>query len=156
MIQLVREEQEKIAFYRRWLRYAFDKDKPPDFADRRFYSRFRTYPLDGWKLNAIYPNPTPEQAAEVKAYFKRHSFLSDDPDRWQNKQLSLELGRSSDRPAFDPALIQKFEIPSDRPVIDPGEMVKDVTGKLERIRSTSVNISLIELEQTIKAIDKIG
>jgi RNA-binding protein YlmH len=41
-------------------------------------------------------------------------------------------------------------------VIDPGEMVKDVTGKLERIRSTSVNISLIELEQTIKAIDKIG
>jgi hypothetical protein len=156
MIQLVREEQEKIAFYRRWLRYAFDKDKPPDFADRRFYSRFRAYPLDGWKLNAIYPNPTPEQAAEVKAYFKRHSFLSDDPDRWQNKQLSLELGRSSDRPVFDPALIQKFEIPSDRPVIDPGEMLKDTASKLERIRSTSVSISLIELEQTIKAIDKIG
>lgn len=155
MIQLVRDEQEKIAFYRRWLRYAFDKDKPPDFADRRFYSRFKSYPLDGWKLNAIYPNPTPEQAAEVKAYFKRHSFLSEDPDRWQSRQLSLELGRSSDRPAFDPALVEKFEIPSDRPVIDPGDMVKDTTAKLERIRSRSVSIDLIDLEGAIAKIDQI-
>ena len=112
MQQVIRTEQEKIIFFRKWLKIAFDKDKPPGWAEDKYYSRFKSYPLDGWKLNAIYSNPTPEQREKVKAYFYRHSFMNRDPSRWQAKQLSLEFGHDGDRKIeeFDPKQLAPYEV----------------------------------------------
>lgn len=110
--QVVRSDQDKIVFFRKWLRIAFDRDKSPDWASRKFYQRFKAQPLEGWKLNAIYSNPTPEQRERVRAYFRRHSFLNNDPNHWESRQLSLELGYDGDRTIedFDPRDLDDYDL----------------------------------------------
>jgi hypothetical protein len=115
MQQVIRSDQDKIIFYRKWLRIAFEQDRPPEWVDDKYFKRFRAYPLEGWKLNAIYSNPTPEQRAEVKAYFTRHSFRRSDPSQWRFKQLSLEFGHEGDRKIeeFDPSTLKEYDEPEE-------------------------------------------
>lgn len=138
MRQVIRTEQDKIVFYRKWLRIAFEKDKPPEWADHKYLNRFNTYPLEGWRLNAIYSNPTPEQRQAVKDYYKRHSFLNDDPSRWTFKQLSLELGYNGDRniDEFDPKDLAAFEVNTER-VIHTLTDENVITHETEAVRSQS-------------------
>lgn len=96
-MQMVNKHAQQVAYYRRLVRTAFKTDKHPDWAVKRYYKRFRSYPLDSWRLNAIYKVPTPAQREAVKAYYRKYSFMNSDPDHWESKQLSLELGYSGDR-----------------------------------------------------------
>ncbi|NEP14525.1 MAG: hypothetical protein F6K14_30875 [Symploca sp. SIO2C1] len=92
MERVIRHEQEQIAFYHRWLREAYRKNKPPEWADNIFQRRFKTYPLDSWKLNAVFPNATEEERAKYFKYLNDHSWQSKNPEYWRSRQLELNLG----------------------------------------------------------------
>lgn len=145
MRQVIRSEQEKLIFYRKWLKIAFDKDKPPSWADAKYFTRFKCYPLDGWKLNAIYTNPTPEQRSKVKAYFRRHSFLSGDPYRWEAKQLSLEFGHDSDRniEEFDPRSLSDYEVDTERKLLvrKSDIAIAETLQRLRELRQEGISVS---------------
>ena len=145
MRQVIRTDQEKIVFFRRWLKHAFEKNKPPEWAEKKYYNRFKSYPLESWKLNAIFTDPTPEQRSLVAAYYKRHSFMSDDPDRWAFKQLSLELGYSGDRniEEFDPKSLEVYEVERDRSYnMESNPVITEAIENLRQLQKEGIKISV--------------